>query len=246
MRPHASFKAVILDLDGVVTRTAALHARAWKRTFDTFLGRRAVREGEDLAEFDMETDYRRHIDGKPRYDGARDLLASRGITLPEGDPSDRPEAETVHGLGNRKNEIFRELLRTEGVESWPDTVEQLRRWRARGIGTALITSSRNGRAVVEAAGVRDLFDVVLDGIDAGRRGLHGKPAPDIFLEAARRLGVEPRHALVVEDAIAGVEAGRAGGFGRVVGVDRDGGGALREHGADIVVRDLRDVDAADG
>ncbi|MFW6079568.1 MAG: trehalose-phosphatase, partial [Gemmatimonadota bacterium] len=243
-------RAAILDLDGVITRTATLHARAWRRTLDAFLAdRRAARSAhdeEDLSPFDLERDYRRRIDGKPRYDGVRDFLSARGIRLPEGEPDDEPELETVHGLGHRKNEVFQALLREDGVEVWPDAVERIRRWRERGLGTALITSSRNGRAVVEAAGIGELFDVVVDGVDAAGLGLPGKPAPDIFLEAARRLGVEPGETLVVEDAVAGVEAGRAGGFGRVVGVDRDGGGALREHGADVVVRDLRELDAAGG
>lgn len=246
--------AAILDLDGVLTRTAALHARAWKRTFDAFLARRPAREGENRAPFEIETDYRRQVDGVPRLDGVRRFLASRGITLPEGSPEDGPDADTVHGLAARKNRLFLELLKQSGVRPFPDAVEQLRRWRARGVPLAVITASRNGAAVLEAAGLRDYFDVAIDGVDAARLGLRGKPAPDVFLEAARRLGVDPAAALVVEDAIAGVEAARAGGFGRVAGVYRPRESesaetgervkaALRAHGADVVVTDLRELDA---
>jgi trehalose-phosphatase len=234
-------RAVILDLDGVITRTATLHARAWKRMFDAFLERREGGAGEDLSPFDSERDYLRYVDGKPRFDGVRSFLAARGIDLPEGDPEDSPDQDTVRGIGARKNRIFLELLDREPVQVFEDAVEQIRRWRAQGLRTALITSSRNGRRIVEAAGLEELFDVRLDGLDAERLGIAGKPAPDIFLHAAREVGVEPAEAIVVEDAIAGVEAGRAGGFALVVGVARNGGDGLREAGADLVVRDLRDV-----
>lgn len=236
------FEAVILDMDGVVTKTARLHARAWKRMFDPFLRDRSLSEAEDLSDFDIEADYRRYIDGKPRFDGVRDFLAARGITLPEGEEDDDSDKTSVHGLGNRKNELFHAILREEGVETWPDAVEQIRRWRERGVRTGLITSSRNGRTVIEAAGLASLFDVMVDGTDADRLDVAGKPAPDVFLEAATRLGVEPAHAMVVEDAIAGVEAGRAGGFGLVVGVDRGQNEDLDQHGADLVVTDLRTLD----
>jgi beta-phosphoglucomutase family hydrolase len=239
-------RAAILDLDGVVTRTAKQHARAWKEVFDDFLERRPPSEGENREPFDMDSDYLRYVDGKPRFDGVRSFLESRGIDLPEGARHDGPDRDTVRGLGMRKNAVFLELLGTEPVETYEDAVEQVRRWRARGLGTALITSSRNGRQVLRAAGVDDLFDVIIDGRDAARLGIPGKPAPDIFLHAARALGVEPADALVVEDAIAGVEAARAGGFGTVVGVARDGGEGLREAGAHLVVRDLRSVDEAAG
>ncbi len=246
--------AAILDLDGVLTRTAALHARAWKRTFDAFLARRPARAGEDRAPFEIETDYRRHVDGVPRLDGVRRFVASRGISLPEGNPEDGPEVDTVHGLAARKNRLFLELLEQSGVRPFTDALEQLRRWRARGVPVAVITASRNGAAVLDAAGLRDYFDVVIDGVEAARLGLRGKPSPDVFLEAARRLGVDPADTLVVEDAIAGVEAARAGGFGRVAGVFRpresesaearaEAEAALRAHGADLVVTDLRELDA---
>lgn len=235
------FDAVILDLDGVLTRTARQHARAWKRMFDAFLAAPAGGAAEDRRPFDMASDYPRYVDGKPRLDGVRSFLESRGIRLPEGGEDDGPDRDTVHGLGARKNRFFLELLDREPVETFDDAVEQLHRWRGQGLATALITSSRNGRRVLAAAGLESAFDVVVDGADAARLGLPGKPAPDVFLHAARSLGVEPGRAIVVEDAISGVEAGRAGGFGLVVGVARDGGGALAAAGADLVVRDLREV-----
>jgi trehalose 6-phosphate phosphatase len=238
-----SYDAVILDLDGVLTRTATQHARAWKEMFDEFMARRPEREGEDHRPFDIETDYLRFVDGKPRFDGVRSFLESRGIDLPEGGEDDGPDRETVRGLGMCKNEIFLALLEKEPVETFDDAVEQLRRWREQGLGTALITSSRNGRRVLAAAGLEDEFDVIVDGTDAERLGIRGKPAPDIFLHAAAELGVEPGRAIVVEDALSGVEAGRAGDFGLVVGVARNGQEGLREAGADAVVRDLREVDA---
>jgi trehalose-phosphatase len=238
---EARYEAVILDLDGVLTRTAGQHARAWKAMFDEFLARRPEGKGEDHRPFDMETDYVRYVDGKPRFDGVRSFLGSRGIELPEGDEDDGADRETVRGLGARKNQLFLELLEREPVERFEDAVAQLRRWREQGLGTALITSSRNGRRVLAAAGLEGDFEVIVDGNDAARLGIRGKPAPDIFLHAARELGVGPSRAIVVEDAIAGVEAGRAGEFGLVVGVARNGEDGLREAGADVVVRDLRDA-----
>lgn len=243
--PDRRWRAVILDMDGVVTRTAALHAKAWKDTFDAFLAQRSPRPGEDLTPFDIDGDYRLHVDGRPRFEGIRAFLAARGIRLPEGDLDSDGDAETVHGLGHRKNAIFRAMLDRDGVETYPDAVARLDEWRRQGLRTALITSSRNGRAVIEAAEASDLFDTIIDGVDAERAGLRGKPAPDVFVEAARLLGVEPREAIVIEDAIPGVEAGRAGGFGLVVGVARDSrAAALREHGADVVVRNLLEFDNA--
>lgn len=240
-RVRTEYDAAILDLDGVLTRTAKQHARAWKEMFDDFLARRAEREGEDQRPFDVENDYLRYVDGKPRFAGVRSFLESRGIDLPEGDDSDGADQNTVRGLGMRKNEIFQGLLEREPVERFDDAVEQLRRWREEGLATALITSSRNGRQVLAAAGLEDDFDVVVDGADAERLGIRGKPAPDIFLHAARELGVEPARTIVVEDAISGVEAGRAGAFGLVVGVARNGADGLHEAGADVVVRDLREL-----
>jgi trehalose-phosphatase len=235
------YEAAILDLDGVLTHTATQHARAWKEMFDAFLARRPASEGEDHRPFDLETDYLRHVDGKPRFDGVRSFLESRGIGLPEGEEADGPEQDTVRGLGRRKNELFLELLDREPVETFEDAVKQLRRWREQGLRTAMITSSRSGRRVLAAAGLEAEFDVVVDGEDADRLGLEGKPAPDIFLHAAAELGVEPGRAIVVDAAIAGVKAGRAGDFGLVVGVARNGEEGLRQAGADVVVRDLREV-----
>jgi trehalose-phosphatase len=235
------FKAVILDLDGVITRTATQHARAWKQMFDRFLEQRTRREGEDLSPFDIEEDYLSHVDGKPRFDGVRSFLQSRGIDLPEGAPEDPPTADTVHGLGMRKDAIFLELLDREPVEVYDDAAEQLRRWREEGLATALITSSRNGRRIIGATGLRPMFDVMVDGVDAERLGIAGKPAPDIFLHAAKQLGVSPAEAMVIEDARSGVEAGRAGGFRLVVGVARNGGSGLQDAGAHRVVSDLREL-----
>ncbi|HSK14999.1 MAG TPA: beta-phosphoglucomutase family hydrolase [Gaiellaceae bacterium] len=238
--------AVIFDLDGVVTDTATVHAAAWKRLFDGYLRERAEAAGEPFRPF-TEDDYRRHVDGKPRYDGVRSFLASRGVELPEGDPSDPPERETVCGLGNRKNDLFLAALAEEGPRAFPSTVELVRGLEARGIRTAVISASRNTAAVLDAAGLGDLFRTRVDGVDADRLGLPGKPDPAVFLEAARRLGVEPARTAVVEDALAGVEAGRRGGFGLVVGVDRTGqSDALLEHGADVVVADLAELSLGGG
>ncbi len=241
-RPLTGCRAVIFDLDGVVTRTARVHAAAWKELFDAYLERRL---GDDAEPF-TDHDYREYVDGKPRYDGVADFLASRGIELERGDPSDSSDADTVCGLGNRKNGIFRRRLEEDGVEVFDTTVSLIRRLRARGVGTAVVSSSKNCALVLETAGLADLFDERVDGVTSEELGLDGKPAPDIFVEAARRLGVDPGDAAVVEDAEAGVAAGRAGGFGLVIGVDRaDHAGDLRESGADIVVRDLEEIDDDD-
>jgi beta-phosphoglucomutase family hydrolase len=229
--------AVVFDMDGVVTDTASVHARAWKRLFDEVLAERGQ------PPFDIETDYRRYVDGKPRSAGIRDFLASRGITLPEGDPDDPPERETVAGLGNRKNGYFLTELREQGAKPYPTTVELVRRLGEKGIGTAIISASRNMDEVLKSAGLADLFRVRVDGNEAARLGIPGKPDPAVFLEAASRLGAEPARAAVVEDAIAGVEAGRRGRFGLVVGVDRTGDAdGLRRAGADVVVSDLGELE----
>jgi len=233
--------AVIFDLDGVITDTASVHAAAWKRMFDRLLADRAANPGEDDRPFSQD-DYLRYVDGKPRYDGVSSFLDSRGISLPRGEPGDPPSAETVCGLGNRKDGLFAEVLRQDGVTAFPTSVELLHRLRESGFRTAIISASRNCAQVLEAAGASDLFDVKVDGVDADALGLKGKPDPAVFLAAAERLGVEPHRAAVVEDALAGVEAGRLGGFGLVIGVDRVGQAqALREHGADVVVGDLAEV-----
>ena len=239
--PMDSLDAVIFDLDGVITDTASVHAAAWKEMFDEFLAGRAGREREDRRPFSQE-DYFLHVDGKPRYDGVDSFLDSRGISLPRGDGADPPEAETTCGLGNRKDELFLSRLRERGVARFPSSIELLHRLRAAGCRAAIISASRNCSQVLNAAGVAELFDARVDGIDADELGLSGKPDPAVFLEAANRLGVEPARAAVVEDALAGVEAGRRGRFGLVIGIDRAGhGDALREHGADVVVGDLGQV-----
>ena len=230
--------AVVFDTDGVLTDTASVHSAAWKRLFDEYLEQRAERLGEPFRPFE-ELDYLRHVDGKPRYDGVAGFLASRGITLPWGDPSDPPSHETVCGLGNSKNHYFLAHLREHGVHAFPSSVAFVRELGASGVRTAVVSASRNMRAVLDAAGIRQLFDVEVDGVDAARLGLAGKPDPALFLEAASRLEVTPPRAVVVEDALAGVEAGRRGGFGVVVGVDRAGQAAeLAARGADVVVDDL--------
>ncbi|WP_437064718.1 HAD family hydrolase [Streptomyces sp. enrichment culture] len=232
-------QACLFDLDGVVTRTAVVHAAAWKETFDAFL---RARDGEDFRPFDAVADYDEYVDGRPRADGVRTFLASRGIELPEGEPGDPPDAETVNGLGNRKNELLLERIRTGGVEAYDSTLRYLRAVRADGLRTGIVSSSANCRDVLRAIDAEDLFDVRIDGVVAAERGLPGKPRPDTFLAAARDLGVEAGRAAVFEDALAGMDAGRAGGFGYVVGVDRVGQTeALYAHGADVVVKDLAEL-----
>ena len=236
-------KAVLFDLDGVVTDTAALHARAWQRLFDEFLA--AEGEYARSGPFRLPEDYVAYLDGKPRYEGVRSFLASRGIDLPWGNPDDPPDARTVCGLGNRKNRYFHEVLGEEGVEVFPSTVALIRALRARGIKTACVSSSKNCRPVLERAGIIDLFDLVFDGRDLENAGLPGKPRPDMFLRAADRLGVAPAEAAVVEDSVSGVEAARAGRFGLVIGMDQGAGRqALQDAGADVVVSDLADLAAA--
>jgi len=235
---RSAFDAALFDLDGVLTRTDLLHRAAWKETFDGLLATRATRPGEPSRPFEEE-DYLRHVDGRRRLDGVRGFLASRGIRLPEGDPSDAPGAPTAYGVASRKNERFLALLREQGVEVIGPAVSLVRAAREAGIRTAVVSASQSCRAVLEAAGLVDLFDARVDGVERSRLGLAGKPAPDLFLEAARRLATAPARTVVFEDAIAGVEAARAGGFGLVVGVAGDRPpDALLLAGADVVVRDL--------
>lgn len=242
----AAIQAVIFDMDGVVTQTATVHAAAWKRLFDDYLERRARRLGTEFRPFDADQDYRLHVDGKPRHDGVRDFLASRGIVLPWGSPSDPPDAETVCGLGSRKNSYFLREVEEQGVKAFPSTIALVRELRRTGVRTAVISASRNATRILEAAGARELFEAQVDGGVADQMGLAGKPDPAVFLEAARRLQVEPDHAAVVEDALSGVQAGRRGGFALVIGIDRSGKdlAALRQHGADVVVKDLAEVAVA--
>ncbi|MFF4772102.1 HAD family hydrolase [Microtetraspora fusca] len=235
-------RACLFDLDGVLTRTARLHAAAWKEMFDGFLSERAARTGTPLDPFDDVEDYDTYVDGKTRADGTRAFLASRGIRLPEGEPDDPPDAETVNGLGNRKNELMLNRLRRDGVEVFEGSVRYVHAVRDAGLHRAVVSSSANCREMLAGAGIEDLFEVGVDGGTVVREHLAGKPAPDAYLAAARALGVAPDEAAVFEDALAGVEAGRAGGFACVVGVDRVGqADALREHGAHVVVSDLAEL-----
>ena len=239
--PNA-IRACLFDLDGVLTQTAKIHAAAWKEMFDAFLRERAAQTGESFEPFDPVADYDEYVDGKPRYDGVRSFLAARGIALPEGTPDDPPDAATVHGLGNRKNELVLAMIERRGVEVYEGSVRYVRAVRDAGLGRAVVTSSANADEVLAVAGIDDLFDVRIDGVVAAREHLEGKPAPDTFLAAARALEVAPDRAAVFEDALAGVAAGRAGRFGLVVGVDRVGqADELREHGADVVVGDLSEL-----
>jgi beta-phosphoglucomutase family hydrolase len=238
----ASVTACLFDLDGVLTQTAKVHAAAWQQMFDDYLRTRAARTGEAFVPFDPVRDYDDYVDGKPRYDGVRSFLASRAIELPEGGLEDPPGAETVHGLGNRKNEIVLKLIHDQGVEPYTGSVAYVKAAREAGLRRAVVSSSTNCRDVLHAAGIEDLFEQIVDGVVAEREHLHGKPAPDTYLAGARALGVKPAQAAVFEDALAGVEAGRAGRFGFVVGVDRVGqADALHAHGADVVVRDLSEL-----
>jgi trehalose-phosphatase len=240
--------AVLFDLDGVVTRTAKQHAAAWKELFDGYLRRRAARENVPVQLFDVDHDYRRYVDGKPRHEGVESFLRSRAINLPYGDPADSPDDETICGLGNKKNQIFRRLLKSQGVEVFDSAVALIRRLRSHGFKTAIVSSSKNCAAVLDAANLADLFDTRADGTDIAHLRIRGKPAPDIFLLAAERLGVAPQRAAVVEDAIAGVQAGRNGRFQLVIGVaSRGNPDVLRDNGADVVVNDLGEIglEAAD-
>ena len=235
-------RGCLFDLDGVLTQTAKVHAAAWKEMFDGYLCGRAAHGDEEFVEFDPIGDYDEYVDGKPRYEGVRSFLDSRGIELAQGDAGDAADAQTIDGLGNRKNSILQRMIRSEGVEAYEGSVRYVRAAREAGLGRAVVSSSSNCREVLAAAGIEDLFEQRVDGVVAEREQLRGKPAPDTFLAGARALGIEPAQAAVFEDALAGVEAGRAGGFGCVVGVDRAGQAQeLRAHGADVVVGDLAEL-----
>jgi len=230
------FDAALFDLDGVLTPTADVHMRAWSQMFSAYFAE------HDVAPAYTEADYFTYIDGKPRYDGVRSALASREIELPEGDPSDQPGADTVCGLGNTKNALFDRMLKDDGVVAFPGTLALLDELAERGVAVAVVSSSQNARAVLSAANLADRFKVVVDGEVARDAGLRGKPSPETFEHAAAALGVPATRAVVIEDAVSGVAAGRAGGFGLVIGVDRGAGAeTLREAGADVVVRDLAEL-----
>jgi beta-phosphoglucomutase family hydrolase len=236
-----SVTACLFDLDGVLTKTAVVHERAWKQMFDDYLRSRAESTGEEFVPFEQH-DYDAYVDGKPRYDGVRDFLASRQIELPEGPEDAAPADESVHGLGNRKNELVLEMIRKDGVEAYEGSVRYLEAARDAGLRRAVVSSSTNCQDVLKAAGIEELLEERIDGIVADREKLAGKPAPDTYRYAAKQLGVEPSQAAVFEDALAGVESGRAGDFGCVVGVNRVGQREeLKRHGADIVVDDLSDL-----
>ena len=233
------YDAVLFDLDGVITDTASVHAKCWKKMFDEYLKRRSKEKGEPFKPFEIATDYKLYVDGKPRFNGVRDFLTSRKITLPEGTHQDPSNAVTVGGLGNRKNDLINEIIENEGVEAYEGTITLARQIRDAGIKIAVVTSSQNCDVVLKAVNIKDLFEAQVDGNVIHELHLSGKPAPDSYLEGAKRLGVEPQRAVVVEDAISGVQAGRNGKFGLVIGVDRnENAEELKKNGADIVVKDL--------
>ena len=236
------YRALLCDLDGVITQTAALHAAAWKQLFDEYLTTRSSSHAVPFQPFDLDQDYRLYVDGKSRYDGVHDFLESRHLTLPSGALDDGPDQETIYGMGNKKDGYFEAILRNTGVITYPGTVRFLQMAKTEGLRIAVVSSSHHCREILEKAGLTPLFDVRVDGHEIDRLHLAGKPAPDAFLEAARRLSVPPGKAIVIEDAQAGVQAGRAGGFGVVIGVTRENRAAiLRQFGADIVVEDLAEL-----
>jgi len=236
------FEAVLFDLDGVITNTAKLHAACWKQTFDEYLQKRATEAGEPFRPFDLAQDYRLHVDGKPRFDGVRDFLASRGVQLPEGSPNDPPDAETIGGIGNRKNELVNRVIEERGVEPYEGSVKLIHQLQRLAFKIAVVTSSRNCDSVLKAAHLDAFFNVQVDGDTIETQHLAGKPAPDTFLMAAALLEVEPARAIVIEDALSGVEAGSKGKFGLVIGVARNNNAEeLRDHGAHLVVSDLGEL-----
>lgn len=236
------FDAVLFDMDGVLTMTMKIHAVCWKRIFDDYLQQRARHNGEEFRPFEIASDYKHYVDGKLRYDGVQAFLASRGIQLPHGSPEDDPTQETVCGLGNRKDRMVNDMIATEGVEILEGALELVTRVREAGLKTAVVSASKNCGKILDAAGIAEMFDTVVDGHVAALLALPGKPAPDTFLEAARELSVAPPRAVVIEDAVSGVAAGRAGGFGLVVGIDHHGDrAALLAQGADLVVQSLLEL-----
>lgn len=247
-RDFKAYDAWLFDMDGVLTDTASVHAAAWKRAFDEFLKKESTRTGESYASFDVEGDYEQYVDGEPRDDGVRNFLSARGIKLPEGTDNDLPDAHTVKGLGNRKNELFLEALKTDGVKVFDGAIALVHQLRQRGTKVAVVSASENTKEALAAGGIIDLFDAIVDGHVVKNLDLAGKPAPDSYLQGAKVLGAAPSKAVVLEDALAGVEAGRAGHFGLVIGVDHhDATGVheyadqLRHHGADVVVTNLTEL-----
>jgi len=236
------FDAVLFDLDGVLTATAKVHAVCWKKLFDTFLKKRAADMNDNFQPFDIESDYKLYVDGKLRYEGVQSFLESRDIQLPHGDPGEAPSYDSVCGLGNIKEDLVHKVLESEGVEVYQGSVDLVHELRKAGIRTGVVSASKNCKPVLKAAGIIDLFDHIVDGEVAERLHLGGKPAPDTYLRGAEELGVDPKRAIVIEDAISGVQAGHKGGFGLVIGVDRnDNAVELKDNGADIVVKDLGEL-----
>lgn len=236
------FKAVLFDLDGVLTSTEKIHSACWKKMFDEFLQEKSTETGEDFVPFDLERDYLKYIDGKPRYQGVRDFLTARSINLPEGTLKSPPSEKSIMGLGNKKNKLFNEIVERDGVEVYKSSLELVKYLNNKGIKMAVVSSSRNCRQILSASKMDSFFKVVVDGIKSAELGLEGKPEPDTFLQASRQLGVNPQHAVVIEDAISGVIAGKNGEFGLVVGIARKGNfNELRENGADIIVSDLAEI-----
>ena len=240
--PKMSFDAVIFDLDGVVTKTAFVHAAAWKAMFDEYLRLREQRDGEPFKEFTHEKDYLPYVDGKPRYKGGQSFLESRGINISFGDKEDGLEKETVCGLGNRKNIKFREVLEKQGVEVYPSTIALIKEFKSRGIRIGVASSSKNCKFVLQSAGIENLFETRVDGEVSVELGLKGKPEADIFVVAAKNVGAEPAKTIVVEDAVSGVQAGRNGAFGLVIGLARENNEKeLKENGADVVITDFEGI-----
>ncbi len=245
-KPNLKFpkniRACLFDMDGVLTKTATVHAAAWKEMFDDYLQQHADETGEEFVPFDIASDYVKYVDGKLRQDGVRSFFESRGISLPEGTPEDDETRETIHGLGTRKNNRVQELIKTKGVDVYPDSITLLQAVRANGLKTAVVSASKNTPDVLRVTNLGDQFDYIMHGGIAAEQGLPGKPAPDTFLAAAKSLGEDPADCVVLEDAIVGVQAGSAGKFGYVIGVDRvEHGDQLRDNGADIVVKNLEEL-----
>ncbi len=244
MAGNFAFTTVIFDLDGVVTRTAKVHCAAWKIVFDNFLKKRKQTNNNCFNEFSYENDYLPYVDGKPRYKGVQSFLNARNIQLPQGNPSDSPDAETICGLGNQKNKVFQKVAKEKPIETFQSTIDLIKDLHANGIHVGLATSSKNGRLVLKEAGLENLFETCVDGIVSAELGLKGKPESDIFIQAAENLGAKPSQSVVVEDAVSGVKAGKNGQFGLVIGLARKHNAqSLLHHGADIVLDDLQGVSA---